>query len=97
MGAMRRSGQAMLATLLAALALGLGEQLAVAAGDGEVDTQFIFGFTQGADVGEVGEREIEHQTIGHLGKRDGSYAALTDNSVTNCRLSRIFVSSLALL
>ena len=44
----------MLATLLAAVALGLGEQLAVAAGDSEVDTQFIFGFTQGEDVGEVG-------------------------------------------
>src|ERR1700676_1577567 len=39
----------------------------------EVDTQFIFGFTAGADVGELGEREIESETIGRLRKRDGSY------------------------
>src|SRR5262245_8174797 len=43
----------------------------------DVDTQFIFGFTQGADVGELGEKEIESQTIGRFGKLDGSYAAVT--------------------
>lgn len=42
-----------------------------------VDTQFIFGFTQGADVGTFGEKEIESQTVGRFGKADGSYAALT--------------------
>jgi len=44
---------------------------------GDVDTQFIFGFTQGADVGELGEREIESETVGRFGKADGSYAVLT--------------------
>ena len=44
---------------------------------GEVDTQFLFGFTQGADVGELGEKEIESETVGRFGKADGSYAALT--------------------
>ena len=43
-----------------------------------IDTQFIFGFTSGADVGELGDKEIEHQTIAQFGKRDGSYAAVTD-------------------
>lgn len=43
----------------------------------DVDTQFIFGFTQGADVGTYGEKEIESQTVGRFGKADGSYAALT--------------------
>jgi hypothetical protein len=43
---------------------------------GEVDTQFIFGFTQGSDVGELGEKELEFQANGALGKADGSYAAL---------------------
>ena len=47
-------------------------------GEKEVDTEFIFGFTAGADVGEVGEKELEHQTITRVGKRDGSYAALSD-------------------
>jgi hypothetical protein len=41
-----------------------------------VDTQFILGFTMGADVGETGEKEIEFQSFGQFGKVDGSYAAL---------------------
>jgi hypothetical protein len=55
------------------LALALASTVARAA---EVDTQFIFGFTMGADVGELGEREIESQTVGRFGKSDGSYTAL---------------------
>jgi hypothetical protein len=47
-------------------------------GEKEIDTEFIFGFTAGADVGEVGEKELEHQTITRFGKRDGSYTALSD-------------------
>lgn len=43
-----------------------------------VDTEFIFGFTAGADTGEVGEHELEHQTAAQWGKRDGRYGALTD-------------------
>jgi hypothetical protein len=43
---------------------------------GNTDTQFIFGFTQGADTGELGERELEWQTIGRFGKAQGGYAAL---------------------
>ena len=43
-----------------------------------LDTQFIFGFTAGADVGELGEKELEHQTAAQWSKRGGSYAALTD-------------------
>jgi hypothetical protein len=43
----------------------------------DVDTQFIFGFTQGSDVGELGEKEIESQTVGRFGKADGAYAAIT--------------------
>ena len=47
-------------------------------GEKEVDTQFIFGFTTGADVGELGEKELEHQTIARSGKGEGSYAAFSD-------------------
>jgi hypothetical protein len=42
----------------------------------EVDAQFIFGFTMGADVGELGEREIELESAGRFGKQDGAYTAL---------------------
>lgn len=44
----------------------------------EVDTQFIFGFTKGADVGELGEREIEFESVGRFGKQDGAYTALAN-------------------
>jgi len=43
-----------------------------------VDDEFIFGFTIGADAGELGENELEHQTAVQCGKRDGRYGALTD-------------------
>ena len=61
--------------LIALVLLLLLAPCAVQAGD--VDTQFLFGFTQGSDVGELGEKEIESQTVGRFGKADGSYAALT--------------------
>jgi hypothetical protein len=56
---------------LAALALASPVGSAIA-----VDTQFIFGFTMGADVGEAGEKEIEFQSFGRFGKADGSYTAV---------------------
>jgi len=58
--------------------LGRLAPLSIAAYAAEVDTQFIFGFTLGADVGETGEKEIEHVTLIRAGKADGSYSALTD-------------------
>ncbi len=59
------------AAFLAVLALTSPAKRAAA-----VDTQFIFGFTMGADVGELGEKEIEFQSFARFGKADGSYAAL---------------------
>ncbi len=44
---------------------------------GEIDTEHLFGFTIGTDIGQVGEKEIEGQTTGRFGKRDGSYTGLT--------------------
>lgn len=41
--------------------------------DEGVDTEHIFGFTEGTDIGEKGEREIEITTVGSLGKI-GAYA-----------------------
>jgi hypothetical protein len=55
-----------------------------AAQAGDVDTQFLFGFTQGSDVGELGEKEIESETVGRFGKVDGFER--------NSFLLRIFVS-----
>jgi hypothetical protein len=41
----------------------------------EIDSEQIFGFTEGSDVGEAGEMEAEAEPFGRFGKRAGSYAA----------------------
>ncbi|WP_245288278.1 hypothetical protein [Bradyrhizobium sp. Ec3.3] len=45
----------------------------------DVDSEHLFGFTEGADIGKAGEREAETETIGRFGKSAGSYAAVTQN------------------
>jgi hypothetical protein len=39
-----------------------------------IETEHLFGFTIGTDVG-IGERELEGSVTGRFGKRDGSYLA----------------------
>jgi hypothetical protein len=41
----------------------------------KIDTEHLFGFTLGSDVGEVGEREIEGTVTGRFAKRTGAYHA----------------------
>ena len=41
-----------------------------------IDTEHIFGFMIGADVGEVGELEFQSQTTGRFAKSAGRYAAI---------------------
>ena len=41
----------------------------------KVDTEHIFGFTEGADIGNVGDKEFEKETNAGFGKRMGLYAA----------------------
>jgi hypothetical protein len=45
-----------------------------ARGDG-IDTEHLFGFMIGSDVGESGEREFQSQTTGRFGKVGGRYRA----------------------
>src|SRR5262249_11347233 len=40
---------------------------------GDVDTEHMFGFTEGSDVGEAGEKELETDSTGRFGKFGGSY------------------------
>src|SRR5215831_11533684 len=40
---------------------------------GEVDTEHMFGFTEGSDVGEAGEKELETDSTGRFGKPGGGY------------------------
>jgi hypothetical protein len=40
-----------------------------------IETEHLFGFTIGTDVGEFGEREIEGSVTGRFAKRTGTYGA----------------------
>ena len=40
----------------------------------DVDTEHLFGFTEGSDAGEKGEQEVVVDTISRLSKRRKSYA-----------------------
>jgi hypothetical protein len=42
---------------------------------GDIDTEHIFGFMIGSDVGRVGEREFQSETTGRFGKSGGRYRA----------------------
>jgi hypothetical protein len=44
----------------------------------QVDSEHLFGFTQGSDIGDRGELEGESDGTGRLGKRFGTYAAVND-------------------
>jgi hypothetical protein len=47
-----------------------------------IETEHLFGFTIGSDVGEVGERELEGTVTGRFAKRTGTYnAAVSTASV----------------
>ena len=46
---------------------------ACAAAEG-FDTEHIFGFMIGADVGSLGEREFQTETTGRLGRNGGRYS-----------------------
>ena len=41
----------------------------------DVETKYIFGFTEGSGIGLEGEREVSAETVARFGKRDGRYGA----------------------
>jgi hypothetical protein len=59
----------------------------------EIDTEHLFVFAIGTDIGEVGERELESETNSRFGKRTGSYTSLSQSleaeftPIENFRLS----------
>jgi hypothetical protein len=46
----------------------------------EVDSEHIFGFTEGTDIGEKGEKEAEFGLFWRFGKAAGRYNALSQSS-----------------
>jgi hypothetical protein len=55
---------------------GVAALLPFAARAGGIDTEHIFGFVIGSDVGTVGEREFQSQTTGRFAKDGGGYRTL---------------------
>src|SRR5882757_649829 len=43
----------------------------------EIDTEHIFGFVEGGDIGERGDLELEKESAARFGKRAGAYAAVS--------------------
>jgi len=41
----------------------------------EIETENLFGFTEGSDIGQPGEREFNLESVGAFGKREGKYSA----------------------
>src|SRR5262245_47733434 len=46
----------------------------------EIDTEHIFGFVEGSDIGAKGELEGETQSTNAIGKRSGSYFASSNQA-----------------
>lgn len=42
----------------------------------ELETKYLFGFTEGADIGAQGEQSLEFETTTQFGRRGGRYATL---------------------
>jgi hypothetical protein len=42
----------------------------------ELETKYLFGFTEGADIGAEGEKSVEFETTGEFGKRGGRYSSI---------------------
>jgi len=42
----------------------------------ELETKYLFGFTEGADIGAEGEQSVEYETTTAFGRRGGSYGAV---------------------
>jgi hypothetical protein len=63
---------------------------------GSVDTEHIFGFTEGSDIGEKGEKEVDHSSYVFLGKQ-GSFVAIVNETDFRYGVDNGFRASLNLL
>jgi hypothetical protein len=73
LGALLRTMLLIVLSLLAATSSARGDPGKRADKPGEVDTEHMFGFTEGSDIGEAGKKELEADSTGRFGKLGGSY------------------------
>jgi hypothetical protein len=63
----------LIAALVACAACGPADAGKEAAKAADVDTEHLFGFTEGTDIGDAGERELESDTTFRSGKTTGAF------------------------
>jgi hypothetical protein len=84
-----------LVAMLGAIAPAQGEPRKAAHGTGEVDTEHMFGFTEGSDIGAVGEKELETDSTGRFGRAGGFYSNIATALEAKYTLSENFRVSAA--
>ncbi|PIK69017.1 hypothetical protein CS379_32035, partial [Methylobacterium frigidaeris] len=57
---------------------------------GDIDSEHLFGFTEGSDLGVPGEAELEWETSGRLGKRLGRFLAIDSGLALKMPLTNDF-------
>ncbi len=83
----------LIAVVLAFSSLAWGQEHEAGAA---VDSEHIFGFTEGADIGDRGEQELESVTTGRLGKQ-GGFADLTTETSYRYGVERSFRASVGIV
>jgi hypothetical protein len=68
----------------------LSSSLPTAAAASGVDSEHLFGLTEGSDIGTRGEREVELEFAGRWGKHDGTYRALSQTGALKLTLTDSF-------
>ncbi len=56
----------------------------------DIDTEHMFGFTEGSDIGTARQPEAELETIGAFGRADGSYSAVSATASLKYPLTNAF-------
>jgi hypothetical protein len=62
-------------------------------GASDVETEHMFGFTLGSDIGRPDEGEVEITTVGRFGRQGGAYSALSTTAEFKYPLSGAFRAS----
>jgi hypothetical protein len=63
---------------------------ATAASAGNIDSEHLFGLTEGSDIGTRGERELEFELAARAGKRGSAYRVLSQVSALKLTLTDSF-------
>src|SRR3984885_9980365 len=90
-----------LRSLILALAVACAPSFAAADDDGQLktgaatpfyalDTKNLFGFLEGADVGEKGDRSLEFETTGSFGEAQGLYGSIEQEFIFENALTDSF-------